>query len=65
MTKNAKSCNKENAKPSGSAEGYRFEGQDEVLIHLDGDRIILEPKKTWSQEFLDLADSAEDFPDPT
>ncbi len=63
MTKRAKSCNKETAKPSGIAEGYRFDGQDEVVVHREGDRVILEPKKkAWSQEFLDLAGAAEDFP---
>ncbi len=47
-------------------KGYRFEGQSEVLIYRQGKRVILEPKdRTWSQEFLDLAGSAEDFPYPT
>lgn len=45
---------------------YRFEGQDEVIIYPQGNRVILEPKKrTWSREFLDLAGSAEDFPYPS
>ena len=46
-------------------KGYRFEGQDGVLIYRQGNRVILEPKKrTWSREFLELAGSAEDFPYP-
>jgi antitoxin VapB len=46
-------------------KGYRFEGQDEVLIYRQGNRVILEPKKrTWSREFLELAGAAEDFPYP-
>jgi len=46
-------------------KGYRFEGQDEVLIYRNGRRVILEPKRRrWSSEFLALAGSAEDFPYP-
>ena len=46
-------------------KGYRFEGQREVLIYRNGHRIILEPvRRPWSQEFLELAGSAEDFPYP-
>ena len=44
-------------------EGYRFEGQSEVLIYRTGCRIILEPvRRQWGQEFLALSGSAEDFP---
>ena len=44
---------------------YRFEGQDEVLVYRQGNRVILEPKRrTWSRKFVDLAGSAEDFPYP-
>jgi len=44
---------------------YRFEGQDEVLIYRQGQRIILEPERHgWSRRFLALAGSAPDFPDP-
>jgi virulence-associated protein VagC len=44
---------------------YRFEGQEEVLIYRQGQRIILEPERHgWSGGFLDLAGSAPDFPDP-
>ena len=44
---------------------YRFEGQSEVLIYRNGRRVILEPvRRQWSEEFLDLAGSAEDFPYP-
>lgn len=31
----------------------RFEGQEEVLVRREGDRVILEPADEWSQEFLD------------
>jgi len=44
---------------------FRFEGEEEVLVSRQGDRVILEPvKRTWSQKFLDLAGSAPDFPYP-
>ena len=44
---------------------YRFEDQEEVLIHKEGQRVILEPKrKRWSDRFLALAGSASDFPHP-
>ena len=46
-------------------KGCRFEGQSEVLIYRNGRRIILEPvRRPWSEEFLALAGSAEDFPYP-
>lgn len=46
-------------------KGYRFEGQREVLIYRSGRRVILEPiEREWSQDFLDLAGSAEEFPYP-
>lgn len=46
-------------------KGYRFEGQSEVLIYRNGRRVILEPvRRQWSEEFLDVAGSAEDFPYP-
>ena len=42
----------------------RFE-EEEVSILRQGDRLILEPvRRRWSQEFLDLAGSAPDFPYP-
>jgi antitoxin VapB len=44
---------------------YRFEDQEEVAIHREGRRVILEPvKRTWSKDFLDLLGSAPDFPYP-
>lgn len=44
---------------------FRFEGQEEVLIHREGERVILEPlRRKWSREFLDLAGSVPDFPYP-
>lgn len=46
-------------------DGYRFEGENEVLIYRQGRRIILEPeRREWSRRFLALAGSAPDFPDP-
>jgi antitoxin VapB len=30
----------------------RFEDQDEVLVHREGDRVILEPADEWSDTFL-------------
>ena len=30
----------------------RFEDQDEVLVHREGDRVILEPADEWSEAFL-------------
>jgi antitoxin VapB len=44
---------------------YRFEGQDEVVIYRQGERVVLEPeKRDWSSNFLELAGSARDFPYP-
>lgn len=44
-------------------KGYRFEGEDEVLIYRNGQRMILEPKRRrWSREFLEIAGAGEDFP---
>ena len=44
---------------------YRFADQEEVLIHREGKRVVLEPvERTWSREFLQLAGSAKDFPYP-
>jgi antitoxin VapB len=44
---------------------FRFEGEEEVQVYRQGNRVILEPvKKTWSRRFLDLAGSAPDFPYP-
>jgi virulence-associated protein VagC len=46
-------------------KGYRFEDQEEVAIHREGRRVVLEPvKRTWSREFLELLGSAPDFPYP-
>lgn len=46
-------------------KGYRFEGQSEVLIYRNGRKVILEPvEREWSDEFLGLAGSADDFPYP-
>jgi antitoxin VapB len=44
---------------------FRFEGEEEVLVSRQGDRVILEPvKRTWSRKFLALGNSDLDFPYP-
>jgi len=44
---------------------YRFEGQDEVAISRQGNRVILEGKRRhWSDEFVALAGAAREFPYP-
>lgn len=44
---------------------FRFEGQEEVVIYREGERVILEPaRRRWSEGFLQLAGSAPDFPYP-
>ena len=44
---------------------FRFEGEEEVQVSRQGDRVILEPvKRTWTRKFLELAGSAPDFPYP-
>jgi antitoxin VapB len=46
-------------------KGYRFEGQEEVLISREGEKVVLQPaRRSWSREFLELAGSAPDFPYP-
>lgn len=42
---------------------YRFQGFSEVIIAEDGDRVILRAaKRSWSQQFLELAGAAPEFP---
>lgn len=44
---------------------YRFEGEKEILIYRQGNRVILEStERSWSADFLGLAGSAPDFPYP-
>lgn len=44
---------------------FRFEGEEEVLVSRQGDRVILEPvKRTWSRKFLALGGSDAGFPYP-
>ena len=44
---------------------YRFPGQTEVLIRREGKRVVLEAaRKAFSQRFLALAGSAQEFPYP-
>ena len=46
-------------------KSYRFEDQEEVRIHREGRRVVLEPvEPSWSRAFLELAGSAPDFPYP-
>lgn len=43
---------------------YRFE-DDEVLIYREGNRVVLEARRAeWSQQFLELAGTACEFPYP-
>lgn len=42
---------------------FRFEGQDEVRIFRQGNRVILEPvHRSWSPEFLEMISTPCDFP---
>lgn len=44
---------------------FRFDGQDEVLVYREKNRVILEPvRRIWSKEFRELPGSAPDFPYP-
>ena len=46
-----------------TAEG--LEGEDEVVIYRQGNRVILEgARREWREEFLALAGAARDFPYP-
>jgi antitoxin VapB len=46
-------------------KGYRFQGQTEVLIKREGDRVVLEAaRKAFSRRFLKLAGSERDFTYP-
>ena len=46
-------------------KNYRFDGQDEVVIYRQGNRVILEgTRREWREEFLALAGPAKDFPYP-
>lgn len=46
-------------------KAYRFVDEDEVLIFREGSRVVLESRKAaWSQQFVELAGSAADFPSP-
>jgi antitoxin VapB len=42
----------------------RFEGQTEVRIHREGQRLIVEPLDEWSEEFLETANSDPEFEPP-
>jgi len=44
---------------------YRFDGQSEVRVHREGNRVVLErTRQGWSRRVLKLAGSAPDFPYP-
>lgn len=44
---------------------YRFDGQEEVLIYREGEKVVLEKvRRGWSREFLELAGSSPEFPYP-
>ena len=65
MTKHAKIFQTGGSQAVRLPKEFRFEGQTEVLIHRQGQKVILEPlRRGWSPEFLALAGSAPDFPQP-
>jgi antitoxin VapB len=46
-------------------KAFRFIGADEVLVHREGRKVVLEPVDTWSPRFLKaLGGWAEDIPRP-
>ncbi len=46
-------------------QDFGLEEEDEVLVSWEGENLVLIPlRRQWSQEFLDLAGSAPDFPYP-
>ena len=66
MTQRAKLFESDGEQAVLLPEGFWFEGQEEVLIYREGERVVLEPvqRRKWSREFLELAGSAPDFPYP-
>jgi len=65
MTRRAKLFEYQEGQAVRLPEEFRFEGQDEVSIYRQGDKLVLEPvRRQWSRAFLDLAGSAPDFPYP-
>lgn len=67
MTQRAKLFQSEGSQAVRLPKGYCFD-DDEVWITRQGRQVILEPvrnaSRAWSREFLMLAGSAPDFPDP-
>ena len=46
-------------------KNYRFDGEDEVRIYRQGNRVILEgARRQWRKEFLALAGASRGFPYP-
>jgi antitoxin VapB len=65
MTEHAKLFKTGGSQAVRLPKSYRFEGQDEVVIYRLGTRVVLEPvERRWSDAFLKLAGSADDFPYP-
>lgn len=65
MTQRAKLFENQDGQAVRLPDEFRFQGQEEVSIYRQGDKIVLEPvRRTWSRAFLDLAGSAPDFPYP-
>jgi antitoxin VapB len=68
MTQRAKLFNSDGEQAVLLPEEFRFEGQEEVSIYRQGERVVLGPvrqqRRKWSREFLELAGSAPDFPYP-
>lgn len=65
MTRRAKLFKSGGSQAVRLPRDYRFEGQDEVVISREGEKVVLEPvRRRWSRKFLQLAGSAPDFPYP-
>jgi antitoxin VapB len=65
MTEHAKLFKTGGSQAVRLPKSFRFEGQEEVVIYRLGDRVVLEPmERRWTETFLKLAGSAEDFPYP-
>ena len=52
MTQRAKLFQNGGSQAVRLPKNCRFEDQHEVLVHREGDRVILEPADEWSEPFL-------------
>jgi len=65
MTERAKLFKSGGSQAVRLPKNYRFDGQDEVMIYRQGNRVILEGTRLeWPDGFLALAGAAKDFPYP-